>query len=302
MANTVVTLQETQKNISEPPTAIHVQRHHHHTRRIPRGRICAPVAALWGRYQHSVQLADHAGASQSTIVGVLRFRPPVARLDAGGRAADELRSCPATCEADFLSAGVTSNNNQSNSYTMRQRQAWGQAAFDNGWSFTGGQMWSLVTETKHGMDNRTEALPMTIDPQYTVGFSWARQYGVASGEELRQQSVVRGFDGKCAGDADDPQQRSQLRARICGRGRRTLQRCVTTVHDHDNFVDRHCVGDDSLYSGANYSFNPSPDIVAKLAFEPGFGHYEVFGVYSRFRDRVYPCVENFRPRHALRRF
>ena len=39
-------------------------------------------------------------------------------------------------------------------------------------------MWSLVTETKQGMDNRTEALPMTIDPQYTVGFSWARQYGL----------------------------------------------------------------------------------------------------------------------------
>ena len=28
------------------------------------------------------------------------------------------------------------------------------------------------------MDNRSEALPLTIDSQYTVGFSWARQYGV----------------------------------------------------------------------------------------------------------------------------
>ena len=62
-------------------------------------------------------------------------------------------------EADFLSAGITSNNNQSNSYTLRQRQVWGQAAFDNGFTFTGGQMWSLVTETKHGVDNRSEALP-----------------------------------------------------------------------------------------------------------------------------------------------
>jgi hypothetical protein len=42
---------------------------------------------------------------------------------------------------------------------------------------------------------------------------------------------------------------------------------------------------------ANYSFNPSPDIIAKLAFEPGFGHYEVFGVWSRFRDRIFPCAE-----------
>src|ERR1700733_20732 len=60
---------------------------------------------------------------------------------------------------------------------MRQRQVWGQAALNNGWTFTGGQMWSLVTETKKGVDNRTEAVPMTIDPAYTVGFSWARQYG-----------------------------------------------------------------------------------------------------------------------------
>src|SRR5208282_5425399 len=80
-------------------------------------------------------------------------------------------------ESDFLGTGITSNNNESNSYVLRQRQAWGQAALNSGWSFTGGQMWSLVTETKVGEDNRTEATPMTIDPQYTVGFSWARQYG-----------------------------------------------------------------------------------------------------------------------------
>ena len=60
-------------------------------------------------------------------------------------------------EADFLGAGITSNNNQSNSYVLRLRQGWGQAKFDNGFSVTGGQMWSLVTETKKGVDNRTEA-------------------------------------------------------------------------------------------------------------------------------------------------
>jgi hypothetical protein len=80
-------------------------------------------------------------------------------------------------EMDFLSAGTTSNPNQSNSFTLRQRQFWGQAAFTNGFTITGGQMWSLITETASGMDNRTENLPMTIDAQYHAGFSWARQYG-----------------------------------------------------------------------------------------------------------------------------
>ena len=32
-------------------------------------------------------------------------------------------------------------------------------------------MWSLVTETKVGLDNRTEATPLTIDPQYHSGLS-----------------------------------------------------------------------------------------------------------------------------------
>src|ERR1700729_1372081 len=53
-------------------------------------------------------------------------------------------------EGDFLGGGSTSNDNQSNSYVFRQRQFWGQAKFNNGFTVTGGQMWSLVTETTHG--------------------------------------------------------------------------------------------------------------------------------------------------------
>src|SRR6202789_4466137 len=45
-------------------------------------------------------------------------------------------------EADFLGAGITSNDNQSNSYVLRQRQIWGQFASNTGLKVTGGQMWS----------------------------------------------------------------------------------------------------------------------------------------------------------------
>ncbi len=85
---------------------------------------------------------------------------------------------------DFLSAGVTSNNNQSNSYTMRQRQAYAQAALNNGWTFTAGQMWSLVTETRKGLENRTEATPLQIDAQYVAGMSWDRAVRLPRDEEL----------------------------------------------------------------------------------------------------------------------
>ena len=167
-------------------------------------------------------------------------------------------------EADFLSAGITSNNNQSNSYTMRQRQVWAQAALSDGLSFTGGQMWSLVTETKKGMDNRTEALPMTIDPQYNVGFSWARQYGFR---------VVKNFGNKF----------------WLGGSIENAQAIFSASGNAQNFVLGSAGAGGGLYNAsATYSFNPSPDFVFKAAAEPGFGHFEVFGVVRRFRDRVYP--------------
>jgi len=78
-------------------------------------------------------------------------------------------------ETDFLGTGTSSNNNQSNSYVLRQRQIWGQAASKSGFTVTGGQMWSLVTEDRKGTDARTEIQPMTIDPQYLVGYNWTRQ-------------------------------------------------------------------------------------------------------------------------------
>jgi hypothetical protein len=177
-------------------------------------------------------------------------------------------------ETDFLTAGITSNNNESNSYGLRVRQAWAQAALNNGWSFTGGQMWSLVTETKKGLDNRTEALPMTIDPQYNVGFSWARQYGFRVTKNISNKAWL-GFS------VEDSQ------ATLGGHGA------------SNNFILGAQGASGGLYNPtANYSFNPSPDIVGKLAFEPGWGHFEVFGIFTDFRDRIYPLATASKPSAA----
>jgi hypothetical protein len=169
-------------------------------------------------------------------------------------------------ESDFLSAGVTSNNNQSNSYTLRQRQIWGQAAYHD-WTVTGGQMWSLVTETKRGMDNRSEALPMTIDAQYTAGFSWARQPGLRVVRKVNDHFWI-------GASLENPSTTFAVRGNAA------------------NFALGGPGNNGGLYnSTANYSFNATPDVIVKLAFEPGFGHYELFAIGSRFRDRVYPCAE-----------
>lgn len=168
-------------------------------------------------------------------------------------------------EADFLSGGTTSNSNQSNSYTLRQRQFWGQAAMDNGWTVTGGQMWSLLTETKKGADNRSEALPMTIDAQYTVGFSWARQYGLR---------ITKNFDNKfwLGFSLEEPQDTIT----VSGANANWLAGAPGTGGGLDNPV-------------ANYSYNRGPDFIFKAIAQPKWGHFELFGVVSMFHDRVFPC-------------
>jgi hypothetical protein len=195
-------------------------------------------------------------------------------------------------EADFLSSGITSNNNQSNSYSLRQRQVWGQVAAKS-WSVTGGQMWSLVTETKHGLDNRTEATPMTIDPQYTIGFSWARQYGVRFVENLGDH-VWFGVS------AENPQTTFAARGNAAnfalgspgsggGLYNSGITNCSTSTVTGTTGIITNVLT--SCTPAATYSFNAMPDFVFKIASEPGFGHYELFGILSRFRDRIYPCAE-----------
>jgi hypothetical protein len=269
VTNTALSLQETQKNVSasiESPMALHFKG----VTLTPGGFLAAETVyrnrALGSDINTPFNSVNMPGAGQNALsefYGSGR-QSRISMLAEGKISAAKLSGY---YEADFLSAGVTSNNNQSNSYTLRQRQVWGQAALDNGWSFTGGQMWSLVTETKKGVDNRTEATPLTIDPAYTVGFSWARQWGVR---------VAKNFNNRfwLAASLENP------------------QTIFSATGNAANFAFGSAGTTGGLYnSGANYSFNAMPDIIVKAAFEPGFGHYEIFAIGSRFRDRVYPCVE-----------
>jgi hypothetical protein len=174
---------------------------------------------------------------------------------------------------DFLSSGVTSNNNQTNSYTFRLRQAWGQAKFNNGWKILGGQMWSLVTENKAGIapsddaGRVNDARPTTIDGQYSVGFSFARQYGLR---------ITKDFGTKVS-----------MAFAI-----ENAQGTLSTSGNAANYLlgQLGATNEMNAFNGT-YTANPAPDLVAKIAFDPGFGHYEVFGLADRFTDRIFPCVE-----------
>jgi hypothetical protein len=287
--NAAASIQETQKNIHseiENPLALHYKG----VTLTPGGFLAAEFVrrsrALGSDINTPFNSLTMPGASQSNLSEFFGSgRQSRASLLVQGK----LKSAQLSgyYEADFLNAGVTSNNNESNSYPLRQRQAWGQTAFSNGWSVTGGQMWSLVTETRHGVDNRTETVPLTIDPQYSVGFSWARQYGIR---------VAKNFGNKF-----------WLAASM-----ENSQATLTTHNNEDNFLIGSAGASGGLYNAAistcsstinstatsvtttctpiaGYSFNPSPDFIVKAVFEPGVGHYEIFGLNTNFRDRIFPC-------------
>lgn len=267
-ANATLSLQETQKNLKtalESPVALHF-----------RGVTLTPGGYLDATFtRRSRALTEEAATPFNSVPMPGAAQGNMAEFFGSGRQSRvslltegklNMVRLSGYVEADFLSAGVTSTSNSTNGYTLRQRQAWGRAVFDNGWSFTGGQQWSLATETGHGLDNRSEAVPMTIDSSYNVGFTYARQYGLR---------VVKNIANKV----------------WFGVSMENAQATVTTHGNASNFL-LGTLGDSKAFNTlATYSSNPSPDIVAKVAFEPGFGHYEVFGIFSRFRDRVYPCED-----------
>lgn len=182
-------------------------------------------------------------------------------------------------EADFLGTGVTSNNNQSTSYVLRQRQLWAEAALTSGLSITGGQMWTLATESKKGTSTigADIATPQTIDVNYSPGFVYVRQYGLRLSQNFHNKFWL-------AASVENPQilnvggiVSNNFLIGQPGVGGGLINNCAATTNG-------------STVSGAcaNYSFNVAPDIIAKVVAEPGYGHYELFGIARFFRNRIYP--------------
>jgi hypothetical protein len=282
-STTALTLQETQKNVKdaiESPAAIHYKG----ITITPGGFVAAETVTRQRAASSDINTAFTGipfNGNDLSKVTESSFTARQSRLTLLAESKVGNAKLTGYYEGDFLNAGVTSNNRQSNSYVFRQRQVWAQAALTNGFSFTGGQMWTLATENRKGIQNRQELLPIMIDPQYVVGFTWARQYAFR---------VVKDFGGKfaLAASLEGPQ------ATIGGRGFSSVTTnntgVVTTVGN--NFIDAPGAGGGLLnfVDTAGYTVNKAPDFIVKAAIDPAsVAHFEVFGVLSTFRNRVYPC-------------
>ena len=212
-------------------------------------------------------------------------------------------------EADWLGTGITSNNNQSNSYVLRQRVIYAQAETNSRWAFTGGQMWSLATENGKGITAvpSNELTPLAIDPNYVAGFVWTRQYGFR---------VVKSFKNAAFGlSVENPQ--LLYTASLAGSSpyavlgsaganggnyNAAISTCSpsTSIVNYSNQKETDSAGNTidvavPVYKTVNgcadiatLSFNDAPDIIGKVALDPGWGHFELFGIAGFAHETVFP--------------
>ena len=179
-------------------------------------------------------------------------------------------------EMDFLGGAQTANMNESNSFNMRTRQLWANIDWnDYGLHALAGQAWSLMTLDSAGITAGKEVLPPTIDAQYGAGFNWARQ---------TQLRLVKDWNKMWwLGISVENPQTAGIGAST---GPGTKGYATTTA----------TVGAGSLYDTLNsVSLNERPDILVKLAADPGWGHYELFGISREFTTRVTPTAANGGP-------
>jgi DNA-binding protein YbaB len=188
-------------------------------------------------------------------------------------------------EMDFLSASSTANPNQTSSYTPRIRQAWARVKFDNGWTITGGQMWSLLTLNRKGTDadNANVWIPNIIEAQYSIGYDWGR-FGAVRVSKTLGKSVNFALE---LNNASSLTQANNTTTGIAG--------LASTGNGLDaNSLVSACTTTDGVTTCTNtptYSTNLAPDMIAKLTYDsPTLGHFEVKGVGRFFRDRVIPTA------------
>jgi hypothetical protein len=189
-------------------------------------------------------------------------------------------------EMDWLGTGTSSNNNQSNSYVLRQRQIWGKGETAGGFAVTGGQMWSLVTEDAKGTDARTEIQPLTIDPQYLVGYNWVRQPGIRVQQRFGDYKTGAFTIAVAAEQAQ-----------------------ITNFTASGNIPTDFYFGgigqNGGLYNAAGnvsagntagtgaistYANNVAPDVLVKAAFDVPWMHFEVGGLGRFLRNEFFPVA------------
>ena len=166
-------------------------------------------------------------------------------------------------EMDFQASAPTANSGESNSYNPRMRQYYATyRRKDDNFYLLAGQSFSLATLFHRGLNPRQEQIPVVVDGQYVPGFNWTRN---------PQVRFVKGVgDSLALGlSLESPQ------ASLFSGPNAPLVQTVTTLPGGMLFAPT-----------TNYSLDVAPDVIAKVAWDPSYGHYELYGMGRAFRDRA----------------
>ena len=174
-------------------------------------------------------------------------------------------------EIDFEGAAPTANETISNSFTPRVREFWVNAETKNGLAFLGGQGWELLAPNRKSIAPKTEFRPATIDASYLVGYHYARETMFRITDRVSDKVTF-------AAAVENPETVIQ--------GSGAPGNCST--------VTANCIvpGVQGTGFAAVTSTDIAPDIAAKVAFDPGWGHYELGGIARFYRSRFVTTLDS----------
>ncbi len=178
---------------------------------------------------------------------------------------DEVTKLQGFFAADFLGGAPTANYNESSSWTPRLREAWiTYSRSDWGAYILGGQTWTLATMNKVGVNPLLIDLPLQIDPQYVVGFNWARQAQIRFAKNLGSDQYWIALSIENA-------------ATIVSGTAPTIAGSTINVANAGIGVDA---------TGGSFTNNLAPDVIVKATADYDIGHFEAYGLGRVFNDRV----------------
>jgi hypothetical protein len=221
--------------------------------------------------------------SSNYHIGELRASSQYSRLsiELKGHAYDT-GTFTAYFEGDLNASGVNATTIQTNSYSPRVRQAFAELD-DTSWGgvhLIAGQAYSLATPNAFSVLPRKEQLPLTIDSGYVPGFVYTRQPQVRVVKDLPDGFAV-------AASLETPQTLWAFNSGTAGKATSSVTTMPAGIGALSGAtLDLSNAGSGGLNTTANYSIDSVPDIIVKASSDPGFGHYEVYGLGRVFNDRL----------------
>jgi hypothetical protein len=285
VSNTVVAVQKDEKRVGDLEVPAYV--HYKGINLTPGGY--AQFATIYRTHNANSDTPDNYGVfplsgSANSKVDEFRASGRASRLWLKAEGAANGMKFLGYFESDFLGTTPNASESQTSSFAPRLRLAFGNVDLPGGWSVAGGQNWSLLQTTRRGIDPLSEWVPSLIDNSYTTGFSYARQGSIRVVKSINKQTWI-------GVAAENPETVSNTQCITVGATPANCNASVTAgANGLQNSTLTGAPTSSTFAATATPSNDKAPDLVAKLAFEPGWGHYEVKAVGRFFRDRVYPNI------------